>query len=100
MDAAPQPDEETQDTAGLSGRQRAQRATLLVLAEAFGQFDQTTGRDGSHYAPAAVNPFKAAGIRCENCCFWEDGACEIVAGEIEAAAVCKLWIIPEDRISE
>jgi HK97 family phage prohead protease len=53
----------------------------------------------AHYV--ADNPFAKDGIACRNCVFFEgEGACYVVSGEIAQDAVCKLWIIPEGRMSE
>lgn len=61
-----------------------------------GQWPQE-GPDGAHYM--SENPFAAKGMRCENCIFWEEGgACEVVEGKIDPGAICKLWVIPEERL--
>jgi hypothetical protein len=40
-------------------------------------------------------------MKCQNCVFWnENGACDVVEGQIDPNAVCKLWIIPEERLPE
>lgn len=54
------------------------------------------GPDGAHYM--TENPFAKQGMRCENCVFFENGACEVVEGTIDPNAVCKLWVIPEERL--
>ena len=66
------------------------------IAEEFGAFSQ----DDAHYM--TENPFAKDGLKCSNCVFFEgeEGRCYIVQGEIAADAVCKLWIIPEERMSE
>jgi HK97 family phage portal protein len=45
------------------------------------------------------NPFSSRGIKCENCVYYEGGKCEIVSGQIYDEGVCKLWIIPEEKLS-
>lgn len=84
----------------LNERQQEQAEQLSELVTEFGMFDQTTGADGAHYAPAAKNPFKSEGLVCDNCVFYSEGnnQCQIVTGFIESDAVCKLWIIPESKI--
>ena len=86
----------------LDDRQREQAKDYAELATEFGMFDQTSLAKGAHYAPAAKNPFKATGIVCKNCVFFEEvnGQCQIVSGVIEPEAVCKLWVIPESKIVE
>ena len=66
------------------------------IAEEYGQFSQ----NDAHYM--TDNPFAKDGLNCGNCVFFEgeEGRCYIVQGEIAADAVCKLWIIPEERMSE
>jgi HK97 family phage prohead protease len=57
------------------------------------------GPDGAHYM--TENPFAERGMKCQNCVFWnENGACDVVEGQIDPNAVCKLWIIPEERLPE
>jgi HK97 family phage portal protein len=46
------------------------------------------------------NPFASRGIHCRNCVYYEEGgSCEIVKGSIRPDAICKLWIIPDERLS-
>ena len=80
-----------------TGHQQALYAQLEDIADTFGQFDQTSGGDGAHYF--TENPFKAEGLMCANCAFY-DGAqgCDLVSGVILPDALCKFWIIPADLI--
>jgi hypothetical protein len=80
-----------------TGHQQALYAQLEDIADTFGQFDQTSGGDGAHYF--TQNPFKAKGLMCANCAFY-DGAqgCDLVSGVILPDALCKFWIIPVDLI--
>lgn len=85
----------------LNGRQKSQAEDYAKLATEYGMFDQTTGANGAHYAPAAVNPFKAEGMVCKNCVFFDEASnqCQIVSGILEPEAVCKLWVIPETLLT-
>ena len=85
----------------LNDRQKSQAEDLAELSLEYGQFKQDTGADGAHYAPASANPFKADGLVCCNCVFYneETEQCQIVEGTIEPEAICKLWIIPEILIA-
>lgn len=74
--------------------------TLQMTVRAYGKFNRGPLANGAHYTPAEANPFKAEGIVCENCVFYRAGQCDIVEGEIEAEAICKLWVIPEAEILE
>ena len=83
---------------GLTDRQQALYTSFETVVEVYGQFDWTTGANGSHYAPAEANPFKAEGLVCANCVYYANNACEIVQGVIDPNAICKFWIIPEDKL--
>lgn len=83
----------------LNNRQQMMYDHYEMCVESHGKFDQTSGANGAHYAPANKNPFIEEGLICSNCVFFKGGqGCEIVAGTIEPNAICKLWIIPEDLI--
>jgi HK97 family phage major capsid protein len=89
-----------QETYSPTPRQALQIADYETIVETFGKFDQTAKADGSHYAPADKNPFAEQGLVCSNCYFY-DGArnCEIVAGDIDPNAICKMWVIPENLVA-
>lgn len=90
-----------QEESGLTPRQFTMYDLFETMAENFGKWDQTTGADGAHYAPAEANPFKEEGLMCVNCAFFQGGGrCEIVEGEIEPEAICKLWIIKEQLLKK
>lgn len=79
----------------LNDRQTAQYEAFESVAETFGKWDKSSGPDGSHYVDAS--PFD--GLACASCAFYEGGrGCELVAGDIDPAGICKLWIIPGDLI--
>ena len=79
----------------LSARQAALYTAAEAIVEDLGPFDQTALADGAHYMGAEANPFKAEGLRCAHCNFYQGPrACEIVAGDIDPDALCKLWVIP------
>ena len=83
----------------LTPRQRAMADELCEIEDTFGQFDQTSGPDGAHYA--APSPFADKGLMCQNCIFYQGGrVCELVKGDIDPNAVCKLWIIPGSLVKE
>jgi HK97 family phage prohead protease len=79
--------------AGLDDRQMATAEAYESIEEEMGQWS----REEAHYV--AENPFASKGIKCQNCVFFKEGACELVGGQIAANAVCKLWVIPEDKMS-
>lgn len=89
-----------ENNVNLNDRQRLQVEETKAVVELYGQYDQSTGADGAHYAPAEANPFKAEGLVCANCVFYDGGqVCEVVAGVIEPEAVCKLWVIPANLLN-
>jgi HK97 family phage prohead protease len=56
------------------------------------------GPAGAHYIE--ISPFAERGMKCSNCVFFEAGACEVVQGSISEDGICKLWVIPEEKMSE
>ena len=64
------------------------------IAEENGQWSQAE----AHYIQES--PFAEKGIKCGNCVFWEMGKCEVVEGQIAEEGVCKLWIIPEQKLTQ
>ena len=85
------------DTLGLNERQLAQYTAYETIVGEYGLFDKGIDANGAHYAE--TNPFAGEGLICANCVFYEQGACEIVAGQIAPSAICKLWIIPETKLT-
>lgn len=74
------------------------RANLLI-ANKVGEWDKGLGADGAAYVPAANNPNADRGLACGNCAFFRGAqGCTIVRGDIEPGAICKLWVIPAERI--
>jgi hypothetical protein len=94
------PQEDGEDYSRYNDRQIAQIHSTEDVVEEFGQYDQGTSADGAHYAPGDKNPFKAEGLVCQHCEFFEAGACEVVAGQIDPEGICKLWVIPEDQLAQ
>lgn len=84
---------------GLNPRQRYLVDELEGIAETFGEFDQSSLADGSHYV--AKSPFTSQGLICSNCVFYQGGRkCKVVAGDIDPEAICKLWVIPAGLVKE
>jgi hypothetical protein len=95
--------EQADEWDSLNDRQQDQAEAYFEIVLEYGMFDQSSKSNGAHYAPAAKNPFKATGLMCGNCVFFNDNTgaqCMIVEGTIEPEAVCKMWIIPEEKIIE
>jgi len=72
------------------------------LEEAHTEIAEEEGKwtkGSAHYIEK--NPFSARGIKCHNCTHYvEEGGCEIVSGSIDGDAICKLWVIPPEKIAE
>ena len=73
---------------------------MYRIAREEGLWQRDTGSEGAHYIEAQYNPFKKEGIRCDACIFYDDGHCDIVQGDIEPGAFCKLWVIPERELNK
>ena len=70
--------------------------SLEKIAEENGQWPQG-GPAGAHYMKRSM--FADQGMACMNCVFWNsEGNCDIVEGQIEEKGLCKLWIIPEEKL--
>jgi len=81
-----------------SPRQQAQQLSHEKIVERFGQYDKSTGNEGSHYMEESA--FKNQNMICGKCVHWEgEGVCTIVEGSINEYGLCKLWIIPESELS-
>jgi len=94
-DETPQVEIRDAEPGRFSPRQVAQYKADEALVETFGQYDQGDGPDGAHYM--VPSPFA---YNCSACAFYDGArACEIVAGDIDPAAICKRWIVPADLIS-
>lgn len=65
-----------------------------------GKFGHGNGAMGSSYLPPTLNVLKNYGVMCSNCVFYNaaNKACGIVTGEIEPDAICKFWVIPQNKI--
>lgn len=89
--------EEGDDEMSLSPANFALYEAIEQIAVENGPWPQE-GADGAHYM--TDNPFAERGVKCQNCVFWnEGGSCDVVDGEIEPEAVCKLWVIPEEKLA-
>jgi hypothetical protein len=84
----------------LTARQDLMARASILIANKVGEWDKGIGADGAHYVPASANPDAGRGLICANCVFYRGvNGCGIVRGEIEPKAVCRLYIIPEERLA-
>ena len=82
----------------LSERQLVMYENYEAIVDMYGVFDKGIGANGAHYIEAECNPFAGQGMACGNCVFYLANACEIVEGNIEPGALCKLWVIPDSAL--
>ena len=74
------------------------RAYLAVVAKV-GAFTRDVGSEGAAYVPAAKNTGTSRGFNCENCAFWRSpNKCSIVKGPVERHGICRLNVIPQERL--
>lgn len=94
--------DEMEEWNALSPRQQEMAENNAEIVMQFGMFKQDYGPDGAHYMDGSQNPFKATGVKCENCIFFNEDAnqCILVEGSIDPEGLCKLWVIPEDEFNE
>lgn len=82
-----------------TARQNLMIRAYLAIAAKMGPFARDSGSEGAGYVAAATNPGAAHGFRCENCAFFRTPSkCAIVKGPVERAGVCKLYVIPQERL--
>jgi len=81
----------------LSPANLAYAESLEGIVDEFGPWPQG-GPAGAHYIE--VSPFAERGMKCSNCIFFEAGACEVVQGSISENGICRLWVIPEEKMTE
>lgn len=83
----------------LNARQQAQYEATDKVEDLLGPWSQDAGADGAHYADES--PWKADGLKCANCVAYIPmaNACHWVEGQIMPDGICKLWIIPEQAIT-
>lgn len=97
-DSLPEGVSEVEENYGtLSPSNLAYAESLEGIADEFGPWPQG-GPAGAHYIE--ISPFAERGMKCSNCVFFEAGACEVVQGSISENGICKLWVIPEEKMSE
>jgi HK97 family phage prohead protease len=89
--------EDIEEYGTLSPANLAYAESLEGIADEFGPWPQG-GPAGAHYIE--VSPFAERGLKCSNCIFFEAGACEVVQGSISEDGICRLWVIPEEKMSE
>jgi hypothetical protein len=83
----------------LTPRQDLMVRSQLAVAAKLGPWAKDAGSEGAAYVSATVNPNGSAGLKCENCLFFRAPAgCNIVKGQIDRGGVCRLYVIPQDKM--
>ena len=73
--------------------------SLLAITAKVGQFTRDAGSEGAGYVEAAKNTGAGTGFRCENCAFFRaPKGCVIMRGPVERLGVCRLYVIPQERL--
>jgi uncharacterized protein len=81
----------------LSANNYALYEALEIITEDEGKWPQD-GPAGAHYMRKSM--FSDMGMMCQNCVFFNsEGTCDAVEGAIDPEGICKLWIIPEEKLS-
>lgn len=87
------------DSWGLESRSlSAANQDLYVAQEEIAEENGKWPQSDAHYMEN--NPFASRGMKCSNCLYFEEGQCEIVQGSVSPDGICKLWIIPEEKLLE
>lgn len=67
------------------------------IVDKLGKFDRGVKEGGAYYIEK--NPFISHGLQCCNCLHWQgNNICAVVKGSIKPNAVCRLWVIPDERM--
>ena len=89
-----------------SAKQRSESRELLPQDEKLGEAQQEIADEDGKWSKAAShyiekNPFASRGIKCHNCTHYvEEGGCKVVSGTIDGDAICRLWVIPQEKIAQ
>jgi hypothetical protein len=82
-----------------TARQNLLIRALLAISAKTGPFSKDAGSEGAGYVPAVKNTGADNGFKCENCAFWRAGGkCSIVKGAVEQHGICRLYVIPQERL--
>jgi hypothetical protein len=74
------------------------RAYLAIVAK-LGPFTRDAGSEGAGYVEAVKNTGAPTGFKCENCAFFRaPKGCAIMRGPVERAGVCRLYVIPQEKL--
>jgi HK97 family phage portal protein len=89
-----------------SAKQRSEARELLPQDEKLEEAQQEIADEDGKWNKAAShyiekNPFASRGIKCHNCTHYvEEGGCKVVSGTIDGDAICRLWVIPQEKIAQ
>ena len=73
--------------------------TFLAIAAKVGAWSKAHDSEGACYADETLNVSRTSGFVCHNCAFWKaPNGCAIVKGAIHPQGICRLHVIPQERI--
>ena len=82
-----------------TARQNLVIRSFLAIASKLGPWAKGHDAEGAFYVDDTINGAKAQGFACRNCAFWKaPNGCAIVKGAIQPQVLCRLHVIPQERI--
>ena len=84
----------------LTARQNLMVRSSLAIVQKVGPWGRGVEADGAGYIEGKQNTGFDQGFACGNCFFMQPGhRCAIVKGRIEEDGLCRLHVIPNDRLT-
>lgn len=84
-----------------TARQDLMIRSLLAITAKLGPFSRDAGSEGAGYVAADKNTGAGTGFKCENCAFFRiPKGCSIMSGPVERGGVCRLYVIPQDKLAQ
>lgn len=89
----------------LTDDEKALHDALVMIADAYGKFDEDGDGIWAGYLPPELNDNLEIGVKCGNCALYMGGnQCEIIAFNVEENGYCRFAVIPDGlvdmRVSE
>jgi hypothetical protein len=84
----------------LTARQNLMVRSSLAIVQKVGPWGRGIEADGAGYIDGKQNDGFDQGFACGNCVFMQPGhRCAIIKGRIEEDGLCRLHVIPNDRLT-
>jgi hypothetical protein len=85
----------------LTARQNLVARSYIAISAKLGPWLKDKTTEGAYYIESSLNGAKDKGAVCANCVFWKaPNKCVIVKGAIERDGICKMNVIPNDRLKD